>query len=120
MLTIRLQRVGKMKRPTYRLIISEKGRDTHDRYLELLGTYNPHAASGGVELKADRIKYWIEKGAQTSNTVNNLLVKAGVLTGKAKKSVFLSEKRKKKIDEKKKANALKTEAVPVATETPAA
>lgn len=127
MLTIRLQRVGKTKKPTYRLIISEKARDTQDRYLELLGSYNPHDKTNGVALNAERINYWLAKGAQTSDTVNNLLVKQGVVKGKAVRAVFLSEKRKKKIDEKKAtvaaAKAKAETPAPVATpveETPAA
>lgn len=100
MLIIRLQRVGKKKLPTYRLIVSEKARDTHDDYVEQLGTYNPHVKENSFLPKTDRITYWLSKGAQTSATINNLLVKAGIVKGKKKKSVFLSEKRKKKIAEK--------------------
>jgi len=103
MLTIRLQRVGKSKAPTYRIVISEKTQDTQDIYLENLGSFNPRAKENQFVPKIDRIKYWLGKGAQSSSTVNNLLINAGVITGKKKKSVFLSEKRKKKISEKKKA-----------------
>lgn len=122
MLAIRLQRVGKAKKPTYRLIVSEKGRDTQDHYLELLGTYNPHDKEKGIVFQADRIKYWLEKGAVASNTVHNLLLKQGLVQGEKRKSVFLSERRKKKLAEKKAASAPKeTPAAPVApAETPAA
>lgn len=101
MLTIRLQRVGKKKMPTYRLVVSEKARDTQDRYLELLGTYNPHVAGEQFKPIADRIKYWISKGAQVSPTVHNLLVKAKVIVGKTQKAVFISKKRNAKVTEKK-------------------
>lgn len=100
---IRLQRVGKKKQPTYRLIVSEKTKDTHDKYVELLGSFNPHLKEGGFLPKADRIKYWISVGAQPSDTVRNLLINAGVITGKKSKSVFLSGARKAKLEEKKKA-----------------
>ncbi len=103
MLMIRLQRVGKKKQPTYRLIVSEKTKDTHDKYVELLGSFNPHLKEGGFLPKADRIKYWISVGAQPSDTVRNLLINAGVITGKKSKSVFLSGARKAKLEEKKKA-----------------
>lgn len=108
MLTIRLQRVGKKKVASYRLVISEKARDTQDRYLELLGTFDPHAKENQFLPKADRIKYWMEKGAQTSPTVHNLLVKADVIKGKKEKSVFLSRKRSAKLAE----NAKVKEPVP--------
>ena len=105
MLIIRLQRIGKAKKATYRLIVSEKARDTQGMYLENVGTYNPHAKENQFQPKADRIKHWIEKGAQTSDTVHNLLVTAGISKEKKKKSVYLSTKRKKKLEEKKKAGA---------------
>ncbi len=105
MLTIRLQRIGKVKKPSYRLIVSEKGRDTHDRYLENLGTYNPLLETGGFLPNAERITYWIGKGATMSDTVNNLLIKNGVIKGEKRKMIFLSKKRKVKLAEKKKTAA---------------
>ncbi len=107
MLMIRLQRVGKTKAPTYRLIISEKARDTKGTYLEKLGTFDPHAKENGLIADTERIKYWLGKGAQTSATIHNLFVKAGILTAPKKKVVFLSKERKVKLGEKDKA---KTEA----------
>ena len=101
MLTIRLQRIGKRKNPTYRLIVSEKARDTQYNSLEILGNYNPIQIPKVLELKADRIKYWISKGAQTSNTVNNILVREGIIEGKKRKSVTITNKRKAKIGAKK-------------------
>ena len=118
MLAIRLQRVGKKKLAQYRLIINEKARDTKDVYLELLGTYNPHAKENAFQPKTDRILYWLGKGAQASPTINNLLVSAGLIKGKKEKSVFLSQKRSKKLGEKKKAEAPAVVA-PAASETPA-
>lgn len=94
---IRLQRVGKKKFPTYRLVISEKARDPQARSLEILGSYNPHDKEAGLILKEDRIKHWLDNGAQASNTVFNLLLKAGVVDGKKKKAVAISKKRNEKI-----------------------
>lgn len=105
MLAIRLQRVGKTKHAAYRLIVSEKARDTQGKYLENLGTYDPHNAEKGFVPKTDRIKYWIEKGAAPSTTIHNLLLKNKIIVGKAMKSVFLTKKRKTKIEEKKKVEA---------------
>jgi small subunit ribosomal protein S16 len=110
MLTIRLQRVGKKKYATYRLIISEKARDTHGKYLELLGSFNPHAKEGGLVVKADRIKYWLGTGAQMSNTVHNLFLTNNLIADKKKKkSVFISKKRAEKIKTKKQAAEPKVE-----------
>ncbi len=104
MLTIRLQRIGKKKLPTYRLIISEKGRDTHDKYLEQLGTFNPHVKENAALFNAERITYWMGMGASTSDTVHNMLVNLGIIKEKKKKAVFLSKKRTAKLGEKKKAD----------------
>ncbi len=99
MLTIRFSRIGKKKKPFYRLIISEKTKDTWGTYLEQLGHYDPQTKV--ATLKADRITYWISVGAQTSNSVNNLLVKEGVIKGDKEKSVFISKNRAAKIEKAK-------------------
>ncbi|MFH1173011.1 MAG: 30S ribosomal protein S16 [bacterium] len=74
MLMIRLSRIGKKKQPTYRLIVSDKRRDTNGKSLEILGQYNPRSNPKTITFKADRIKHWLSKGAQPSPTVHNLLV----------------------------------------------
>ncbi len=95
MLTIRFSRIGKRKKPFFRIIISEKHKDTHGHYLELLGHYNPHTKD--AVFKKDRILYWIQKGATLSNSVFNLLVAHKVIESAAKrKSVYISGKRKTK------------------------
>lgn len=113
MLRIRLQRIGKKKQPTYRLIVSEKTKDTQAGSLEMLGEYNPVSANKVMNLKEDRIKHWISVGAEPSNTVHNLLVKAGVIKEKAKKAVTITNKRQGKIDQK---NAAAEEAKKAAQE----
>ncbi len=92
MLTIRLTRVGKKKQPSYRFIVSEKARDPWGRALELLGTYNPLTNPSTIKLEKERISYWISKGAQCSETVWNLFVDQGLVTG-AKKRVNTIKKR---------------------------
>ena len=101
MLMIRLQRLGKNKKPSYRLVLSEKARDTQGNALEILGMYNPVETNKIVDLKEDRIKYWLSVGAQASETVHNILIKAGVITGEKKKSVVITNKRKAKMEKKK-------------------
>lgn len=78
MLKIRLARIGKKKKPAYRFIVSEAGRDTFGKALEILGHYNPFTKI--CEVKKDRILYWISKGAKASPTVHNLLVVQNVIT----------------------------------------
>ena len=79
MLKIKLARIGKKKAPIYRFIISEAARDPYGRVLENLGGYNPKTKE--LTAKADRINYWIEKGAQMTITVNNLLVAHKIIKG---------------------------------------
>ena len=81
MLMIRLARVGKTKKAYFRLIISEKTKDTHGDYLEVLGSINPHTNPSQATLKTDRIKYWLGQGAKASPTVHNMLVDNGVIGG---------------------------------------
>lgn len=107
MLTIRLQRIGKNKRPSYRVIISEKGRDPHARSLEILGSYNPLDPAKKLAVNVDRIKYWISKGSQMSDTIHNLFLKNGIVEGKKKMSVSITKKRQVKIAAAK-AEATKT------------
>jgi len=103
MLTIRFSRVGKKKQPSYRLLVSEKSKDPWGKYLEILGTYNPRSTPSAIDLKTDRIKYWLGKGAQTSDTVWNLFVDQKIVEGDKRLKVKISKKRKEKIEKKKQA-----------------
>lgn len=82
MLRIRLRRIGRKHDPSYRVIVTEKGRSPQTgAYVEALGTYDPSAEE--YELKDGRIEHWLSEGAQPSDTVHNLLVTAGVVDGDA-------------------------------------
>lgn len=72
MLMIRLQRTGKRGQAYFRVIVVEHTKKPKGEYLELLGNYNPHEKV--LNVKKDRIDYWVSKGAKPSPTVNNLLV----------------------------------------------
>ncbi len=125
MLTIRLSRVGKKKQPTYRFIISEKTKDPWGDNLEILGHYNPRTSPPTLVIKEDRLKHWISKGAQMSDTVNNLLIDKKLVQGDKRRIVKLSQKRQaavaeqnqKVADEKAKADAAKEEAKKQAEES---
>ncbi|MDD5291399.1 MAG: 30S ribosomal protein S16 [Patescibacteria group bacterium] len=84
MLAIRLSRIGKKNKPMYRLIISEKSRDLYGQSLEILGSYNPHSKE--LQVKTERINYWLGKGAGMSPTVNNLLIEKGIIKGEKVKA----------------------------------
>ncbi|TSC85502.1 MAG: small subunit ribosomal protein S16 [Parcubacteria group bacterium Gr01-1014_8] len=81
MLKIRFQRTGRTNDASFRLIVVEhtEPAKTGD-FLERVGTYDPK--SKVKNLDADRIKYWLSKGAKASPTVHNLLISAGIISGK--------------------------------------
>ena len=103
MLTIRLSQVGKKNRKMYRLIISEKSRDPYGTSLEILGSYNPHSKE--LQVKGDRVNYWISQGAGMSDTANNLLVEKNIIKGEKVKNSSISKKRLVKIEKDKEVKA---------------
>lgn len=76
MLAIRLMRTGAKKKPSYRIVVKEKQSKRDGAYLENLGTYNPTREPAEINLKADRVQYWIGKGAQPTDTVRRLIKQA--------------------------------------------
>jgi small subunit ribosomal protein S16 len=70
---IRLARKGRNKVACYRIVAADSRMARDGRFLETLGTYNPQAQPKEFTLKADRVAYWIKKGAQPTETVANLL-----------------------------------------------
>jgi small subunit ribosomal protein S16 len=74
-LMIRLSRVGARKQPYYRVVVIDKERARNGRSVEVVGTYNPRTATTSIDLKRDRIDYWLSKGAQASERVQKLLKK---------------------------------------------
>ena len=101
MLAIKLRRVGKKKQPSFRIIVLEKHKDPWGDYLECVGFYNPRTKPKTIQLKRERIKYWLEKGAQPTNTVHNLLVDAQIIPGPKKKATKMKKKHLERLKEKK-------------------
>ena len=75
---IRLTRVGATKRPSYRVVAIDSRRPRDGRALEILGFYNPLTDPATVQIDADRLKAWIDKGASPSDTVVKLMKQAGI------------------------------------------
>ena len=76
MLMIRLARIGARKQPYYRVVVIDKERARNGRSVEVVGLYNPRTTPTTIDLKRDRIDYWVSKGAQLSDTVGRLLAKS--------------------------------------------
>jgi small subunit ribosomal protein S16 len=66
-------RTGAKKQPSYRIVVKEKQSKRDGAYLENLGTYNPTRNPAEIKLNMTRVDYWIEKGAQPTDTVNRLI-----------------------------------------------
>ena len=73
MLTIRLARIGKKKKPFYRVVVIERTRARDGRFVENVDTYDPLKKPANIKLNADRIKHWLGRGAQPSDTVRSFL-----------------------------------------------
>lgn len=96
MVKIRLTRLGDHKSPFYRVIVADSRSPRDGKFIEVLGTYDPHL-DDGLKLDADKAKKWIANGAQPTDTARALLVQAGVI--ETKKST-----QKTKVEKKKKAD----------------
>ena len=81
MLKIRLQRVGRKNVRTFRVVLTDSKNSTKSgRVHEILGTYD--LENDKKEISADRVKYWISKGAKTSDTIHNFLIEKKIIAGK--------------------------------------
>jgi len=91
MLKIRLQRVGRIHEPSFRLVLTDSKNSTKSgRFKEILGSYDPRKS--GDSLNAERIKYWLSQGAGPTPTIHNLLVKHKIINAK---KIDVSAKSKK-------------------------
>jgi small subunit ribosomal protein S16 len=76
LLRIRLTRMGANKRPFYRIVVTERRQARDGSFVEILGHYNPGTNPPSVELNKERVRHWMERGAQPSATVGSLIKKA--------------------------------------------
>ena len=100
---IRLQRGGRKSYAFYRIVIADSRAPRDGRFTEKIGTYNPNTNPATVDLNFERALYWVEVGAQPTDTVRNLLSKEGVylmkhLRGGVKKGAFDDAEAQKRFD----------------------
>lgn len=85
MVRIRLRRVGRKNAPVYRIVVADSQSPRDGRFIEVIGQYAPRetpadgAKTGRLNVEAARAHYWLDRGAQPSDTVRSLLRRAGVL-----------------------------------------
>ncbi len=86
---IRLNRMGAKKNPFYRIVVADSRAPRDGRFIEILGNYDPSQTPALVNLDEDKVLDWMNKGAQPTDTVKNLLSKQGIMAkfadAKAKK-----------------------------------
>ncbi|HMO18074.1 MAG TPA: 30S ribosomal protein S16 [Oligoflexia bacterium] len=99
---IRLARLGRKNLPFYRIVAADKDAKRDGRYIEVLGTFNPVTNPPTVDLKEDRVKYWVGVGAQLTETTLRIVEKqipgyvSGILEGRTKKLQAKRASRKKR------------------------
>ena len=76
---IRLRRVGRKKAPMYRIVVADSRSPRDGKFIEIIGQYAPRTGEQALNLKTERVNYWLDNGAQPTDTVRSLLRKAGIL-----------------------------------------
>jgi small subunit ribosomal protein S16 len=74
---IRLARGGRKKRPFYRIVVASSDAPRDGRFIERIGTYNPLPETAEVSFNSERLQYWLQQGAEPTDTVRNLIRKYG-------------------------------------------
>jgi small subunit ribosomal protein S16 len=84
---IRLRRVGRKKQPMYRIVVADSRSPRDGKFIEIVGQYAPRTGEQALNLKSERVNYWLDNGAQPTDTVRSLLRRAGVLKARHEQRV---------------------------------
>lgn len=109
MLAIKLRRIGKKHQPSYRLVVLEKRSKLSGKYLEDLGWHDPLGKKH--EFNKERVLHWLKIGAKPSDTVHNLLISSGIISGA---KIAVHKKSKTKTESTPQTEAKSAEAKPEA------
>lgn len=90
---LRLRRLGKKKQPVYKLVAADSRSPRDGKFIEAIGLYNPLTHPSTLEVNEDRALYWLNNGAQPTETVRNLLSQKGILLEKYLKRKGVSEEK---------------------------
>ena len=80
---IRLTRKGAKKRPFYRIVVANSEAPRDGKFLEIIGTYNPLTDPAEIQIDPEKLRIWLDRGAQPTDTVRSLIKQKGLLTGSA-------------------------------------
>ena len=78
MLKIRLTRVGSKKNPIYRVVVADSRSPRDGKFIEIVGRYNPQTQPSTIEIDEEKVKEWISKGAQPTDSVRRLMKAQGI------------------------------------------
>jgi small subunit ribosomal protein S16 len=92
---LRLRRMGKKKQPIYKMVAADSRSPRNGKFLEAVGFYNPLTNPHTLELKEDRVMYWLNVGAEPTHTVKSLLRQKGLTLKKELLSKGLDEEKVK-------------------------
>ena len=101
---LRLQRRGRKNHPFYQIIVADSRAPRDGKYIERIGSYNPNTNPATITLDMERALYWLQTGAEPSDTVRNILSREGVLMkkhllGGVTKGAFTQEEADRKFEE---------------------
>ena len=76
---IRLRRTGRKKAPMFRIVVADSTSPRDGKFIEIVGQYAPRQGENALNLRTERVNYWLDNGALPSDTVRSLLRRAGIL-----------------------------------------
>lgn len=77
---LRLKRMGAKKKPYYRVVAADARSPRDGRFIEAVGTYNPLTNPAEIKMDEEKVMKWLNTGAKPSDTVRDILSKAGIMT----------------------------------------
>ena len=92
MVKIRLRRVGRKNAPFYRILVADSQSPRDGKFIEIIGQYAPRQTEGSLNVDEARANYWLDQGAQPTDTVRSLLRRAGVLKNRHEKRLGIERK----------------------------
>ena len=92
MVKIRLRRVGRKNAPFYRILVADSQSPRDGKFIEIIGQYAPRKSEGSLNVDVARANYWLDQGAQPTDTVRSLLRRAGVLKNRHEKRLGIERK----------------------------
>src|SRR5256885_5021863 len=76
---IRLRRTGRKRAPMFRIVVADSRSPRDGKFIEIVGQYAPRQGETALNLRTDRVNYWLDHGALPTDTVRSLLRRAGIL-----------------------------------------